>query len=166
MVSAGAAEKVATDADNDAEAPVAGRIYQSAAEGQKALQSRYEYWTAKINEHSFQVSISLIAANWAVHSSSVSGSVLAVFSIAFALLTLLLSLGGALGMSLLHYSAFYDSVKNNSKWNERWKDAERNQASPWPFTHGIISLGIWIAWLKVIIPCVSAILFLLGAIYH
>ena len=155
---------MSTNANGDGGAPAAVRIYQSAADGQRVLQSRYEYWTAKINDHSFNVSVSLIAANGAVYSPRVSTSVSATSSIALARLTLLLSLGGALRMSLRHYSACYGSVNEQGEWARRWKDAETNKASPWPFTHDIISLGVCMAWSKVVMPCASTIFFLIGAI--
>lgn len=144
-----------------------GRVYASPADGQKTLQSRYEYWTAKITDHSFQAAISLIAANWAVHSGGANALLqngFALWSIFLALLTLLISLTGSLLMSHLHYKEFYRAANDKGEWDKRWKDAEINKASPWPFSHEIVSLGIWMAWSKVGIPVIATILFLLGAL--
>lgn len=142
------------------------RRYVTAAEGQRQLESEYIYWTGKITDHSFQASIALIAANWAVHSganSSVISNGWAVASIVVALLAILTSLGGALWMARLHYDIFYEAERDKTRWQKRWEASERIE-SEWPYSDCIKTSGKWLARCKVWLPLSSGLLFVIGAV--
>lgn len=141
------------------------RRYENPAEGLKALEASYEYWTSKITEVSFQCCIALIAANWAVHSKS--GALLdnswAVASVVAALATVLVSLVGALAISERAHSEFYVAVGNRKAWTARWEASERID-SEWPFTKTLGTMGRTFTWMKAILPVVSGALFLVGTL--
>jgi hypothetical protein len=44
-------------------------LYTSSADGLKAIREDYLYWTGKLTDSSFQLSLGIVAANWAAFGS-------------------------------------------------------------------------------------------------
>lgn len=139
------------------------RQYASAADGQKVLGSKYDYWTAKVGDLSFQASFALVAANWAVFAPNIKSSVLSVLSVLIAVLAAVVSLIGAARLAKLHYEQFYSAENDREKWQQGWAASERSK-SQWPFNEDIINAGATLGVARVWLPIASAVLFALAIV--
>lgn len=52
------------------EKPQGSGLYTTSSDAPKAVRDDYHYWTGKLTDSSFQLSLAVIAANWPVFSSA------------------------------------------------------------------------------------------------
>ena len=138
------------------------RRYISPAEGLKALEESFGYWTSKITDLSFQYCLALIAANWAVHTKSLLTNGWGMTSVALAIFSLCLSACGALVISEMCRNEFTNAVRDREKWRKRWEASERID-SEWPFTTSIDCWARFFSWARIVFPFLAGIFFIIGA---
>lgn len=141
------------------------RRYSSAAEGLKALEESYNYWTGRITDLTFQTSLALIAANWALisglHLNPFARNCM-ILSIGIAVIYLLTGLGGAWWMAKLHRDQFVSAEENREIWQSEWLQAEKAD-SKWPYTEVIEICGKRFSNSKVILLLISGAVLVTGA---
>lgn len=115
-------------------------VYATPADGMRKLADCYDYWTEKVGNLSFQISIALIGANWAVFSNNVSDNILSIISIFLALGVLVASMVYAGKLANLHHQAFYSAQRDRRKWKDAWERSESFD-SQWPFNETIVQAG-------------------------
>ena len=154
------------DQTADSHSAPPGVLYGTAESALKAVQDDYIYWTARLTDSSFQLSLALVGANWAVHGTvrAVLGSFWSKISILLVVIGLLVTLVGAKLMGEMHRRRV-DYAEANP---ERWK-AEFLQSSvgvnPWPFTREILDLGLFLRHAKLWLPIASGAAFVLALVY-
>ena len=97
--------------------------YGSAAEGLQVLNQEFNYWSEKLSDRSFQLSLALIGANWAVFGSG-SGifinpwARLSIFSV---ILCLGINLVGTRYMSDMLRKQFDYGASDPTMWEQDFK---------------------------------------------
>ena len=154
------AEKAGTDKENSAVETLA---YQNPAEGLKKIQTDYEYWTRTLTRGSFELSVALIAANWAVFGTvdHVLNNPWSKGSVFLVVVNVAINLLGALVMSDLLRRQWEKAEAEPDDWRSEWKAAAHTD-KPWPFTTSIQCLGKILRWCKVLLPLSGGVLFLVG----
>lgn len=138
-------------------------LYSSSTDGLKAVREDFLYWTGKLTESSFELSLALIAANWAVFGSvqRILNSVWAKSSLFLVILSLALNLVGARWMSELHGSRIEYAAENPTRW-EKECAAAFGKVAPWPFTKTIERVGFVMRATKTWLPLIAGSLFLVA----
>ena len=138
-------------------------LYANPGEAQRAVKEGFEYWTGKLTDGSFQLSLALIGANWAAFGSvqKILSNLWAKSSLGFVILSLAISLAGAKLMGELHRRRIKYAAQDPDRW-VRECAAAFGQDSPWPFTRGIEMLARWLRELKTWLPLLAGALFLKG----
>lgn len=146
--------------------PVDARRYSSAAEGLKALEDSYNYWTGKITDLAFQSSLALIAADWALisglHPPRCARTFLIISTI-IALASLLIGLWGARRMAHLHRKRFQFAENHRAAWQKEWELSEATE-SQWPYTQEIENSGSRWATAKFSLLVLAGASFATGAV--
>lgn len=145
----------------DPSAPRAGTLYGNAGDGLKAVREDYLYWTGRLTDTSFQLSLAVIAANWAVFGSvpQLLDSTWAKTSLSLVVLSLGLSLLGAKCMGELHRKRIDYAAEDLDRWETECSRA-LGRRDPWPFTARIERLGRWMRELKTWLPVAAGAAFL------
>lgn len=140
-----------------------GALYADASDGLKAVREDYLYWTGKLTDSSFELSVGLIAANWAVFGSvqKIVANVWAKSSIALVILILGISLVGAKAMGDLHRRRINYAGENVDRW-EKECAAALGHLGPWPFTNRIERLGRCLRETKTWLPLIAGGCFLVA----
>jgi hypothetical protein len=117
-------------------------LYNSPQEAVKSLREDYFYWTGKVTESSFALSLAVIGANWAVFGSvdKILNNIWAELSITAVILSLVISLigNGLLGRLLRQRIAY--SEQDPTRWREEFNE-NASKSSPWPSTQKIDNWG-------------------------
>jgi hypothetical protein len=138
-------------------------LYDSAQAALKSIGEGYSYWTSKLTESSFALSLAIIGANWAVFGSfdKVRHNRWAGLSIAAVLLTLVISLIGHwyLGEALRKRIAYAE--KDLARWEREFHE-NADKSTPWPSTKRIDNWA-WIFRLaKMSLPLIGGALFVIA----
>jgi hypothetical protein len=136
----------------------------SARDGLKDVKEDFLYWTGKLTDSSFQLSLALIGANWAAFGGSVTkvvSNTWAKTSLGLVVFGLALSLAGAKWMSELHGSRIDYADEDPERWAGECAAAARGR-DPWPYTRGIERLGRCLREAKFWIPLIAGALFLIA----
>jgi hypothetical protein len=138
-------------------------VYKDSASGLEKIQTEYEYWTGALTKGSFELSVALIAANWAVFGSveRILKNFWSKGSILLVVVNLALSLRGARLMSEWLYRRWKEAQTDPEKWLNEWQEAARTD-KPWPFTQDLESLGKMLRFFKTWLPLLSGLFFLFG----
>ena len=138
-------------------------LYSSASDGLRQVQQDFLYWTGRLTDSGFQLSLALIAGNWAAFGSlqKILNNSWAKWSLALVIATLALSLLGAYIMGHLHQRQIEYAAEDPARWEE---DCKRSfgKVDPWPYTDGIETLGRWTREVKTWLPLVSGVCFLVA----
>jgi hypothetical protein len=129
----------------------------------KALVDDFNYWSANLTDSSFALSLSLIGANWAVFGSvtSLQQNLWAKLSIFFVILSLVASLGGAWYMADLHRKQYTYAESDTNRWRQEFTAAQ-DTVDPWPVTSRIENVGKVLRILRLLLPLLAGLIFLLG----
>jgi hypothetical protein len=138
-------------------------LYASSSDGLKAVKEDFLYWTGKLTDSSFELSLGLIAANWAAFGSvqKILSNIWAKSSLAIVIATLVLGLVGAKIMSELHRRRINYAGQDRSRW-EKECAAALGRIDPWPFTKGIDVLGRCLREIKTWLPLLAGAFFLVA----
>jgi hypothetical protein len=159
MSSSPVQQNAAADAERQASA-----LYGSPSDGLKSVQNDFLYWTGKLTDSSFELSIALVAANWAAFGSvdKILNNTLAKMSLAVVMLCLLLALLGAKWMSELHRKRVIYASSDTKRWQQECSESLGRPRDPWPFTTKIERLGRTLREIKVWLPAFGWLLFLIA----
>jgi hypothetical protein len=129
----------------------------------KAVREDFLYWTGRLTDSSFQLSLAIIGANWAVFGSveKILSNVYAKRSLGVVIASLALNLIGAKWMGDMHRRRIDYASKDRDRW-ERECSAALGRVDPWPFTKGIDRLGRFLRWTKTWLPLLAGALFLVA----
>jgi hypothetical protein len=138
-------------------------LYDSAPAALKSIAKDYSYWTGKLTESSFALSLAVIGANWAVFGSfdKVRNNIWAGLSIAAVLLTLLISLFGhwLLGELLRRRIAYAED--NAARWQEEFNE-NASTSRPWPSTKTIDNWAWVFRFAKMSLPILGGAFFVVA----
>jgi hypothetical protein len=156
------AEKAESDGENST---VTDRAYKNPAEGQRTIREEYLYWTGTLTRRSFELSVALLGANWAIFGTvdRVLSNPWSKASILLVGVNLGLNLVVALAMSEMHYHRWEEAEQEPEKWRRAWQEAAHTK-SRWPFTKSIECLGRMLSWCKAVLPIASFASFLVGVL--
>lgn len=159
----GAVEGPTDPAQANPKAQRAAPPYKSANEGLTEVRQEYLYWTGKLTEQSWQLSIALIGANWVVLGSSqrVFDSCWSQLSIFCAVLNLGIGLVVAWHMGDLHRVRFEYGEKNAVEWERLFREYTVEPSS-WPFTEKINSWGKWSRGTRTWLPIAGGVLLVIA----
>jgi hypothetical protein len=113
-------------------------LYESPRDALKSISDGYSYWTSKLTESSFALSLAVIGANWAVFGSfdKVRNNIWAGLSIAAVLLTLVISLIGHWYLGEQLRKRIEHAEEDAARWQEEFNE-NADKSTPWPSTKWI-----------------------------
>ena len=142
-------------------------LYGTPADALKAVHERYNYWTEKLTDSSFQLSLAIIASNWAAFGTvdKILSNNWAKLSLASVLLSLGINLVGTnvIGEQLRNRVLYAEG--NTKRWQEEFEAAIGEQSS-WPYTDNIDKVAKKLRWGKTWLPLLGGVLFLLALLYQ
>ena len=144
------------DAPNAAGRP--SGLYADPSEGLRAVRDDFNYWTGRLTDTSFQLSLAIFAANWAVFRSGneILKNYGALTSIGLVLLSLAVYLIGARRMSELHRRRMEYAERDPKRWEGEYA-ATLGKSDPWPFTGEIEQSGKRLREARTWFPIAAAI---------
>lgn len=140
-----------------------GTLYSDASEALKEVRKDFYYWSTKLTESSFALSLAVIGANWAVFGSldKILGNRWSQFSIATVIL--------ALSLNSIGYKRLIDALRAQIRYAEadrgRWKkEFEQSLTVPgdWPYTAKIASVAQFHRACRMWLPLLGGLLFLIA----
>ena len=138
-------------------------LYEDEAEALKTVHERYHYWTEKLTNSSFELSLSVIATNWAIFGSvqGILTNCWAKYSMAVVLFSLMLNLIGTKFMSEWLCKQVDLAEADPKGWTNQYQKS-LGTSGPWPFTKRIITLGNCLREAKTWLPIVSVVILIIG----
>lgn len=138
-------------------------LYDSPQAALKSIGEAYSYWTGKLTESSFALSLAVIGANWAVFGSfdKVLSNIWAGLSIAAVLLTLVISLIGHwyLGEQLRKRIAYAE--EDAARWQKEFNE-NAGKSTPWPSTKTIDNWAWVFRLARMSLPMLGGALFVIA----
>jgi hypothetical protein len=136
------------------------RRYSNAGEAQKDLQDDYEYWTGKLTDLSFQLSLAIIGANWAAFGNleTILRNTWAKLSLASIILGIAINLFGTKYLGEVLGKRLKYAEANPERWNQEYSDPPEH----WPFTAKSDALARFLREVKTWAPLIAGTLFLIG----
>ena len=115
-----------------------GGGYTSAQDALKSINSSFNAWTQALSERSVQLSYALVAANWAVFSSTdrLLANRWAVASLSIVVAFLVVNVVVTRIISEKLRTRYVYAESDPVRWEEEFKKY-RGKPVPWPFTSGI-----------------------------
>ena len=140
-----------------------GALYSDSTDALKAVREDYLYWTGKVTDSSLQLSLAIIAANWAAFGSvqKILSNRWSKFSLGLIIITLGLNLFSAWCIGELHQHRIDYAQKDSDRWDKECA-AALSRKGPWPFTSRIEYLGFSLRIVKTWFPLAAGALFLLA----
>jgi hypothetical protein len=140
-----------------------GGLFADPAAALSDVRDYYKGWTGRLTDQSFQLSMALIAANWAVFGSlnHILGNLYSKLSIAVVVGGLWIGLLATWRMSEALRKRIDYAEADPAEWAKEF-EKYRGRSVPWPFTEGIDQLGIWLRRIKTFTPIAGGILFFLA----
>lgn len=126
-------------------------------EALKELRDSYHYWTGHITKSSLELSVAVIAGNWAAFGSvsRLIESQWAIASIVFVGLALALNFVSALVLGELHLRRINYAEADPARWKKEFMETAGTN-NPWPFTKWIQNIGSVSRQLRIWLPLFSA----------
>lgn len=139
-----------------------GALYADSTDALKAVREDYLYWTGLVTDTSLQLSLAIIAANWAAFGSvqKILSNRWSKYSLGLVIVTLGLNLFGAWCMGELHQKRI-DYAADSDRWEKECAAALSHKGT-WPFTKKIVCLGFSLRIVKTWFPLAAGALFLLA----
>jgi hypothetical protein len=146
---------------------VEGNLYKDPMGALKAVRDDYQYWTGKLTETSFQLSLAVIAANWAVFAKTetILQNWWALLSIGAVLITLGLNLLGARILGGLLRGRIRYAEKNAIRWDREFNESNSG-ANHFPYTKSIDNIAVVLRELKAWLPLLGGLSFLIALFRH
>ncbi len=141
------------------------RRFNSSGEAAKELQEGFNDWSSILTKHSIEATLATIAANWAVHGNAqtILSNVWSKWSLAIAIGFLGINLLGSGWMTYLYNQRRRYADDNQDRWETEFQEAGKiTKSTPWPYTDLIQGLGSVTRFLKVTVPMIAALLFIVS----
>jgi hypothetical protein len=135
-------------------------LYSSPEEAVRSLKDDYFYWTGKLTESSFALSLAVIGANWAVFGTvdKILTNIWAELSIAAVILSLIVSLIGSGWLGRLLRQRIKYAEKDQMRWQKQYENADKSKH--WPSTKKIDSWAGTFRVAKILLPVTGGVFFL------
>jgi hypothetical protein len=148
---------------NDNESLDEGYLYKNPGAALKAIRDDYFYWTENLTKNSFTLSITIIAANWAVFGSvdHIMINLWSKLSILLVVLCLALNLAGAKILGELHRKRIEYAENDPKRWHNEFIQTKGTNSN-WPSTRAIDRIAIWLRGLKTWLPLSSGAIFFIA----
>jgi hypothetical protein len=136
-------------------------LYSNSSQALNKVQEDFLYWTEKLTDNSFNLSLAVIGANWAVFGTvdKVMQNLYARASIAIVLIGLGINLIGTKLMSEQHRARVEYAEADPARWEREFKETH-GRNDPWPYTKKIETLGRRLRFAKTWLPILGGALFL------
>ena len=138
-------------------------LYDSPQAALQSIRDDYFYWTSKLTESSFALSLAVIGANWAVFGSAdkVLNNICAEISIALVISSLVISLiaNGWLGRLLRQRVDYAEG--NMTRWQKEFNE-NAGQSTHWPSTKTIDNSAKFFRLAKIFLPVFGGAFFLIA----
>lgn len=140
-----------------------GWLYETPAAALKAVHERYYYWSSKLTDSSYTLSLAVIGANWAVFGSldKIRQNPWSQWSVATVILALGINLFGIKWLSEAHA----DQVSYGESHREEWRKSFEETAgvdNVWPYTPGIAVNARRLRGARTWLPLLGGSLFLIA----
>jgi hypothetical protein len=149
------------DASPQVQAPTG--LYETPRGALQSIRDDYFYWTSKVTESSFALSLAVIGANWAAFGSvdKLLNNIWAEISIAFVILSLVISLmsSGWLGRLLCKRVAYGE--QDAARWQKEFAE-NAGKSTPWPYTRKIDCWAGVFRFAKICLPAIGGTFFLIA----
>lgn len=143
-----------------------GWRYSNAGEAQKDVQDDYEYWTGKLTDLSFQLSLAIIGANWAAFGNldTILHNRWAKASLASIILGIALNLLGTKQLGELLGKRLDHAKADPHQWEKEYAQYREGRGGNghWPFTATTDALARFLREIKTWAPLLAGALFLIG----
>ncbi len=138
-------------------------LYANPQEALKSIQDYHLYWTAKLTESSFALSLALIGANWAVFGSvdKMFDNIYAEISIALVILSLVIILGGNGWLGRLLRQRVEYAEQNTMRWQTEFNE-NAGKLTHWPSTRTIDWSAAVFRIAKICLPIIGGAFFLIA----
>jgi len=143
-----------------------GGLFDTPTAALKDIQDYYKGWTGRLTDQSFQLSMALIASNWAVFGSlnQILVNFYAKLSIGIVVIGLWLALLTTWFMGEALRKRIDYAEADPSRWAREFEES-RGISAPWPSTEGIDQLAILLRMIKTFTPIAGGILFFLALVF-
>lgn len=138
-------------------------LYESPRKALESLVDHYNYWTSKVTESSFALSLAVIGANWAVFGSleNITKHPWAEWSLGLVVASLGISLFGYWLLGELVRRRISYGEENPARWVTEFENT-RGKNVPWPSTKLIDRAGIVFRFLRMLLPIAGGAFFLMA----
>lgn len=126
-----------------------GGLFGDSTDALKAVRDDFLYWTGRLTDTTFQLSVAVIGANWAIFHSlrEVRANCWATTSLILVILSLAVAVLGAKRMGELHAKQIKYAGADVPRWERECTEA-LGKDTPWPFTKEIQTFGRVVRELK------------------
>ena len=138
-------------------------LYENPQAALKLIQDDYHYWTGKLTDSSFALSLAVIGANWAAFGSidKVLNNTCAEISIAAVILSLVFSLIGNWYLGGLLRKRIAYAEQDAARWHQEFTE-NAGKSTPWPSTEWIERLAAGFRFLRTFLPVIGGVFFLIA----
>lgn len=145
----------------------AGLLYLNPCKALEEVRKDYLYWTEKLTDSSFALSVAVIGANWAVFGAvnKIINNCYSQISIALVLFGLGIGVVGAKNMGELHRKRIEYAEASPKQWEKEFKDT-LGKKDPWPFTRRIEIEGQVLRMFKTWCPLLGGFFFLMALLFN
>jgi hypothetical protein len=139
------------------------RRFTNAGEAHTELVNAFNQWSSFLTTRSIEAALGIIAVNWAVYGSTekILSNQYAKWSLITVIVFLGLNLLGTYWMAHLSRWRCRYADENRERWNREFNEASK-KGSDWPYTPLIHGVGFALRELKVWVPILAGILFLMS----
>jgi hypothetical protein len=138
-------------------------FYKTPGEALVAVQEGFNYWSGKLTDSSYSLSIAVIGANWAVFGSvdKILHNHWAQWSLAVVILGLGVNLVGMKLLSDAHRKRMDWGEQHRSEWIKDFNDTKGDRKE-WPFTKGILRWARFFRECRTWLPLIGGMCFLVA----
>jgi hypothetical protein len=138
-------------------------LHESSQAALKSIRDDYFYWTGKLTESSFALSLAVIGANWAVFGSvdKVLNNIWAELSIAAVISSLVISLIGNGWLGRLLRQRIEYAERDTTRWQKEFSE-NAGKSTPWPSTQTIDCWAAVFRLAKIFLPVIGGAFFLIA----
>jgi hypothetical protein len=128
-----------------------------------AVSEYYQSWSKQLTDRSFELSIGLIGANWAVFGgvAKIMSNRWAQGSIAVVVVGLLATLLATWVLTELLRMQVHYALADPARWRSEWED-KGGKLNEWPYTTTIEVVGNVQRLIKAVVPIIGGVLFFLA----
>lgn len=138
-------------------------LYETPASAVRAIHEGYLYWTGRLTESSFALSLAVIGANWAVFGSvdRIRSNVWSEISLSIVVFSLVVSLFGNWKMGGMLRRRIDYAEQDPGRWHKEFTETF-GKRTPWPFTAAIDRWAVGLRTAKTWLPIIGGGFFLLA----